>query len=244
MIHKRKGSLAIAVICIFVGVLIILQMKTVDQIGGSVDSERAGDLAAELKLLEEKNQELTDQLKDLQDQLSTYESSAAGTDETIQKKQEALEKEKILSGVLDTAGEGLIITIDSEISQSSDAALYSKSSDLLLALVNELNAAGAEAIAINNERIINTSEIRQAGSYININRNKYAAPFEVKVIGNPHDLSAAIKMRAGVVDTMQSNKLKVTIQEMDEVYIEAYDGVISQKYAHPVTELPNEDEEE
>ena len=51
---KRKGSLAIALICIFVGVLIILQMKTVDQLGGTVDSERAGDLAAEVKALENK----------------------------------------------------------------------------------------------------------------------------------------------------------------------------------------------
>ncbi|MDO4288890.1 MAG: DUF881 domain-containing protein [Eubacterium sp.] len=242
MIRKRKGSLAIALICIFVGVLIILQMKTVDQIGGSVDSERAGDLAAELKVLEDKNQELTDQLKDLQEQLAVYETSTVGSDEAIQKKKEALEKEKILAGVVDTVGEGLVITIDSEISQSSDAALYSKSSDLLLALVNELNAAGAEAIAINDERIINTSEIRQAGSYININRNKYAAPFEVKVIGNPQDLSAAIKMRAGVVDTMQSNKLKVTIQEEDEVFIAAYDGVVTQKYARPAADNAAEEE--
>ena len=233
MIRKRKGSLAIALICIFVGVLIILQMKTVDQIGGSVDSERAGDLAAEVKVLEDKNQELTDQLKALQDQLATYETGAAGSDEAVQRKKEALEKEKILAGVLDTVGQGLVITIDAENTQGADAALYSKSSDLLLALVNELNAAGAEAISINDERIINTSEIRQAGSYININRNKYAAPFEVKVIGNAQDLSAAIKMRAGVVDTMQSNKLKVNIQEQDEVHIAAYDGVITQKYARP-----------
>ncbi|MEG0496080.1 MAG: DUF881 domain-containing protein, partial [Eubacterium sp.] len=111
--------------------------------------------------------------------------------------------------------------------------VYNKGSDLLLALVNELNAAGAEAISINGERIINTSEIRQAGSYININRNKYSAPFEVKVIGKSQDLSAAIKMRAGVVDIMQSNKFKVNITQQNSVVIAAYNGVINFKYAVP-----------
>lgn len=140
----------------------------------------------------------------------------------------------MLAGVTDVTGSGLVITIDTD-STDYDASLYSKSSDLLLSLVNELNAAGAEAISINGERLINTSEIRQAGSYININRNKYGAPFEVKVIGNPQDLSAAIKMRAGVVDVMQSNKLKVSISQEDNVLVKAYSGVIDFKYAKPAS---------
>ncbi len=231
---KRQGSLAIALICIFVGVLIILQMKTVDQLGGTVDSERAGDLAAEVKALENKNDELNNQLEDLEKQLANYESDAAGTDDVIKKKQKEMEKERVLAGVTDVTGSGLVITIDTD-STDYDASLYSKSSDLLLSLVNELNAAGAEAISINGERLINTSEIRQAGSYININRNKYGAPFEVKVIGNPQDLSAAIKMRAGVVDVMQSNKLKVSISQEDNVLVKAYSGVIDFKYAKPAS---------
>ncbi|MEG0074416.1 MAG: DUF881 domain-containing protein [Eubacterium sp.] len=230
---KRKGSLAIVLICVLVGILIILQMKTVDQLGGTVDSERAGDLATEVKALDNKNAELNDQLNDLEKQLADYESSAAGADEVVKKKQEALEKERIMAGVVDVTGEGLMITIDADTSKEYDASVYTKGSDLLLALVNELNAAGAEAISINGERIINTSEIRQAGSYININRNKYSAPFEVKVIGKSQDLSAAIKMRAGVVDIMQSNKFKVNITQQNSVVIAAYNGVINFKYAVP-----------
>lgn len=233
---KRKGSIAIAVICIFVGVLIILQMKTVDKLGGSVDSERAGDLSAELKALENKNNELNNQIKDLEDQLAGYEEGAVGADDTILKKQQQLEKERILAGVTDVTGKGLVINIDSETGGDYDATLYSKSSDLLLSMVNELNAAGAEAVAVNGERIINTTEIRQAGSYVNINRNKYGAPFEVKAIGNPQDLSAAIKMRAGVVDVMQSNKLKVSILQEDSVLVKAYSGVFDFKYAKPMSD--------
>ena len=50
----------------------------------------------------------------------------------------------MLAGVTDVTGSGLVITIDTD-STDYDASLYSKSSDLLLSLVNELNAAGAEA---------------------------------------------------------------------------------------------------
>ncbi|MEG0496081.1 MAG: hypothetical protein RR564_07445, partial [Eubacterium sp.] len=114
---KRKGSLAIVLICVLVGILIILQMKTVDQLGGTVDSERAGDLATEVKALDNKNAELNDQLNDLEKQLADYESSAAGADEVVKKKQEALEKERIMAGVVDVTGEGLMITIDADTSK-------------------------------------------------------------------------------------------------------------------------------
>jgi len=74
--------------------------------------------------------------------------------------------------------------------------------DDLLKLVNELNAAGAEAIAINDERIIATTEIRNAGNYIVINTNRYSAPFEIKAIGNPDTLEAALKLLGGVADDL------------------------------------------
>lgn len=234
---KRRGSIAIALISIFVGILIVLQMKTVDLVGGSIDSERASDLAAELLALENENNELVNQLNAAQSELSQYESELAGSDDVIEKRQKELESERILAGVVDVSGEGLIITIDidnREYDKEIDMSQYSKTADYLLALVNELNSAGAEAVSINDERITSRTEIRQAGNYININRRKYAVPFEVRVIGNAQDLSAAIKMRAGIVDTMEAHKLKVTINQNESVNIKAHQDIIETKYATPI----------
>lgn len=235
---KRKGNIAIAVICVFVGVLIILQMKTVDSTGGSVDSDRARELAAQMAALESENETLTAQLDQVKGELESYETGLVGSDEAIQKKQEELNRQMMLAGFDDAGGPGLLITVDvdgADMEKEFDAAQYSKTAEHLLALINELNSAGAEAISINGERIIATTEIRQAGNYININRAKHGAPFEVKAIGNPDDLSAALKMRAGIVDIMNANRLKVTINKQDDVYIEAYKGTIDPKYAQPTT---------
>lgn len=58
-------------------------------------------------------------------------------------------------------------------------------SDLLLSLVNKMKDAGAEAISINGQRIITTTEISLAGNNVNINTVPTAPPYVIKAIGNP-----------------------------------------------------------
>ena len=66
--------------------------------------------------------------------------------------------------------------------------MYIIHDDDLLRVINELRAAGAEAIAINGERIVAMSEIRCAGPTLSVNNNRSAPPYEIKAIGNPNNL--------------------------------------------------------
>ncbi len=145
-------------------------------------------------------------------------------------------EERITAGLVSVSGPGLVITVETSTAADYDANLYASNSELLLSLVNELNAAGAEAISINGERLINTSEIREAGAYVNINRNKTSAPFEVKVVGDSTTLAAAIEMRSGIVDTMKANRLSVTVLREEQVSVDAYNGTVEVKYATPITQ--------
>lgn len=100
-------------------------------------------------------------------------------------------------------------------------------------LVNELNAAGAEAIAINDERIISTTEIRDAGDYIVINTNRHSAPFEIKALGNPDTLEASLMLLGGVADTLGED-LEIKIRKENSIKIPKYNGVLQFEYAVPV----------
>lgn len=56
--------------------------------------------------------------------------------------------------------------------------------DDLLKLINELNSAGAEAISINDERIVAMSDLFPVSSFILINGERTTSPYEIKAIGD------------------------------------------------------------
>ncbi|MFI3114521.1 MAG: DUF881 domain-containing protein [Clostridia bacterium] len=98
-------------------------------------------------------------------------------------------------------------------------------------VINELRAAGAEAISINGERILATSEIICAGSTVSVNNRKYSAPYSIKAIGNSSELYGALTMRQGVVEILSKWGIEVEVTEHENLTIEAFDGIIINKFA-------------
>src|SRR5690606_32980836 len=149
-----------------------------------------------------------------------------------------LSKVKMQAGLLPVEGPGVVVTVDNlytnDISGGGQIVQAVHYEDLLK-LVNELNAAGAEAIAVNGERIVATTEIRNAGDYIVINTNRHSVPFEIKAIGNPENLEAALKLLGGVADEL-SQVLDINIKREDNIYIPKYGSTIEFDYAKPVEE--------
>lgn len=114
--------------------------------------------------------------------------------------------------------------------------------DLLLALVNKLKDAGAEAISINGQRIIAKTEISLAGDNVNINTVPTAPPYTIKAIGNPDTLEGALTIRYGIVENMRNNYgLQVSIAKQEEIEIQRYNGVLRFLYAKPVENSEEED---
>ena len=143
-----------------------------------------------------------------------------------------LEELKYLSGLTDVKGPGVIVTLnDAEKLEDGDNVMDRLIHDKdVLHIINELRVAGAEAISINNERLIATSEQICAGPTIKINSNRYAVPYEIKAIGDPELLSKALK-ESSIVAIMLQNKLRVSIEEKEEVQIPKFandiNGLIS-----------------
>jgi len=108
--------------------------------------------------------------------------------------------------------------------------------ELLLSLVNKLKEAGAEAVSINEQRIMATTEVSMAGSNVNINGTPTAPPYYIKAIGNPETLHDAINIRGGIIETMKIKyNLIVSTDEKQNLVIPRYTGTIKFKYAKPVT---------
>ena len=71
-------------------------------------------------------------------------------------------------------------------------------------VVNELRAAGAEAVTVNGQRITVSSSIRCAGPIVLINQDEMATPFIIQAIGDPDKLLSALNIRNGVLDQIRT----------------------------------------
>ena len=93
-----------------------------------------------------------------------------------------------------------------------------------------VKAAGAEAISINDQRLIGTSEIRCSGPTITVNGKIFAPPFIIKAIGDTKTLHSSLTMRGGVVESLKYWGIEVKIQDEAHITVPAYDGTMKQNY--------------
>ena len=143
-----------------------------------------------------------------------------------------------MAGMTEVEGNGVIVTVSdsTQTDIEGDINNYLIHDTDLLTIINELCGAGAEAVSLNNERIISTSEIRCVGPTVSVNNTKIGSPFTIKAIGDPVTLENALMMRGGVYDSLTAWGLKIEINKATDIVIPAYAGIKNYEYAKPVTE--------
>lgn len=145
-------------------------------------------------------------------------------DYIVDKRDENLKNEwemtRLIAGLTDVKGNGVIIKID-----DADRDNYQGSSDSLLvheqdvqSILNELKKAGAQAISINGERITAISEQVCAGPTILVNRNRYSVPYVIEAIGNPDNLYNSL-VESEYLHLMIRDKIKVDFKKSNDILI-------------------------
>jgi len=135
-----------------------------------------------------------------------------------------------MAGLLPVEGPGVEITISdvpqedqSEFSFSDEGIVHDYD---LLYLLNELRAAGAEAISIGSgsleERIVGTSFIRCTGPTVVVNNQKLTAPFVIKAIGDPLILYNSLTMPRGIIEQLRRYKLPIEIKKVERMRVAGY----------------------
>lgn len=223
----HRGQMAIALVCVILGLMIAVQFRTTNGIRNTVSMQRAEDLVQRLAQTEQEK-------ADLQKELKKYraEGGAAGVASELQ-------TAKMVGGLLAVHGPGVAVIIDDskKTPKSGESAnLYLIHDEDILKVVNELRAAAAEAIAINDQRLIATSEIRCAGPTLSVNNTRTGAPFQVKAIGDPKTLESALMMKGGVVETLGFWGIDIKVTRENDLTIPAYSGAVHFEYAKPVAD--------
>ncbi|NLJ78249.1 MAG: DUF881 domain-containing protein [Tissierellia bacterium] len=152
-----------------------------------------------------------------------------------------LEKNKLISGLKDVQGSGIVVTLYDNMAEGALGEEY----DLdvvhdvdILRIINDLRGAGAEAISINDERILSITEIKCGGPIIRANgKSLGGAPFYIRAIGDQKLLSAAINAPntySYALKTIDQINVETTIE--DDIEIPAYRGRFNFRYAKPLKE--------
>lgn len=130
-------------------------------------------------------------------------------------------------GKTDVEGQGIEIIIR----ETGNEEVPRISADDLLLIVNALKLAGAEAISINDARIINMSDIVDINnSFIKVNGQRIVAPYVIKAIGNQTYLESGLIGNGGYVDELKKIGHDVSIEKINKVKITKYNGEIKTKY--------------
>ncbi len=175
-------------------------------------------------------------------QLNTQKlQTATGTDSTQTRLlADDLKQANFLAGLTSVQGPGLTVTLNDSKQNfpgAPPAALMSTlihDSDINAA-VNELKAAGAEAIAINDQRLVATSPVRCAGPTVLINNIPQTPPYAIRAIGNPTTLMTALNLHGGIADSLRGqDPTMIKIQKSAHMVLPAYAGPTQPRYAKPI----------
>lgn len=215
----RGRQAVIAVVVALLGLMLGLQFRVYGGRATSIGPDRLGDMAVLLLATERKNALLTKEIASLRAELIARERGENQYRALLQE----LEAARAMAGLTPVSGPGVVVELTEPAGQGTTGPLSIHDTDLLIVL-NELKAAGATAIAVNGQRIVATTEIRQAGTVFSINNTPAAPPFTITAVGPPATLAAALELQGGTLDVLASMGIGVKVTEVRRVTVPAYQG--------------------
>ena len=217
-------------------IAICVQINTIEEATNTVGTtlrDNSG-LKDELLSVQGKYQSLYSELEKSEKTLEATRQMAANSNESDSQNEEEIKNNKKLLGLTDISGQGLIIRLDENKEVDSNQVLningYLVHEEDLLYIVNELFNAGADAVSINDQRIVSTTSILCDGNIIRVNGEMIGVPITIKAIGYPERLDGALTRPGGYLEVMANDGVIVSVERSENINISKYNGVYAYEY--------------
>ena len=222
------GTLAL-MLCLLLGVAIATQVHQTNS-GDSLDTARPADLLVLLDSLRQREATLSTEVAELQRSLNALHASGSSDQAAIQNAQDRLAALSILIGTVGATGPGVTVRIDDPGPGVAPQAM--------LDVLDELRAAGAEAIQISDRhQAVRTGVdtwIVGAPGALTVDGKTLTPPYSVVAIGDPPTLAAAMNIPGGAVDSVKRVGGAMSVQQGDKVNITVLRQPKPRQYAQPV----------
>ena len=237
MTNKKVVAIVLGIMCFALTAGIFIQMKTVKNNNSTVSNNyEENNLRAEVLKYKERYENKYKELEKAEEQLEKERENSTKNDSNLKEKDENITQGNKIIGLAEVKGPGVIITLTDS---KKDISSSLNPSDLIvhdldvLSVINELKNAGAEAISINDQRLIPTSGIICGGNIIDINGEKVGAPFVIKAIGLREQL-AALNRPGGYLERLKSYSIGAELKKSNNITIPKYTGTITYQYAKTI----------
>lgn len=229
--EKITMAISIGIACFALALVMSMQYKVVQETDiTSIENMRETELRTELSSWKAKYEEINEKYEETENMISQYQTKKASNNETSELLNKELSQIEKALGKTNVQGEGIVITLNN----AADTDTLINADDLLI-IVNQLRNAGAEAISINDQRIVNMSDIvniniNDYDFFIKVNGERILAPYIIKAIGNQSYLEGALLGNGGKLDELEKLGQQVSLQKDKRLQIEKYNGEITTKY--------------
>lgn len=211
--RASRAQLIVALLLFVLGLGLAIQVSSTSDTS-ALRGARQEDLVRILDELDNRTQRLEDEKQRLEDQRRELENSSDQAEEARKQTEQKAAQLGVLAGTVAAQGPGITLTITD--------TKGGVESDMLLDTLQELRAAGAEAIQINDIRVVADTYFTQgADGAVEIDGHKVAQPYRFKVIGNPQDLEPALNIPGGVVQTLEKEQATVDVTRSQKIVVDA-----------------------
>ncbi|MFZ3593175.1 DUF881 domain-containing protein [Streptomyces sp. BH104] len=227
--RASRAQLIMAVLLFVLGLGLAIQVRSTSD-NSALRGARQEDLVRILDELDDRTQRLEDEKQGLVDQRTELENSS---DQANEARKQTAEKQKqlgILAGTTAAQGPGITMTVT-----DTKGAVEA---DMLLDAVQELRAAGAEAIQVNDVRVVANTYLTDGsgGKGISVDGHEISRPYRFKVIGKPQDLEPALNIPGGVVQTLEKEQATVAVSRSNKIVVDALRSAQRPDYARSSSE--------
>lgn len=236
VISKEKivMSITIGIACFALMLVMFMQFKIVKQTDiTAIENMRESELRVELSDWKAKYDELSERYEDVMAKIQEYKNEKESDEKTAQLLEEELEQINKALAKTDVEGEGILIVLkDNAGAQlSEDVTVQQITEQDLLLIINELWGAGAEAISINDHRIIAMSDIFAINNeFLKANGERILSPYIIKAIGNEKYLESAVSGKGGHVDKLKEMGHETSVETSKKIEIDKYEKDINMSY--------------
>jgi len=190
MLRIKALSLTLALIALAVvlGTIVGRQITIQKKVQNALDPDTTESVAIEVSQLIKENQELRRKRNLLAEERTKLKNLYSDRSEAVDTVEANIDKYKVVAGVTEVTGPGVILTVDHELALTQ-----------LVDLINAIRNSGAETMALNERRIVATS------SFGNDDLGTY---FKFEIVGDKAVLSDALMRKGGILDQITNGKVE------------------------------------
>lgn len=232
--NKNKIAIILGIVCLILTVGISIQLRTIKNAGNLTISKNQTEnkLRDEVLKWKEKYDNEYAALQKAEETLENERKKATENNSESAEMEQSLKQDNILLGLTEVKGKGVTVTLDDNRTASSDTIgtfdsieNYLVHDGDILHIVNELKNAGAEAICVNDQRVVQTSGITCDGNVVRINGEKVGAPYIIKAIGFPERLESSLNRPEGYLALLKRDGVLTEVKKSNSITIGKFGGV-------------------